>query len=216
MHAWYERARRATLYCFTLFLVTALGSGCGIFSPDESKDDGGGGPSVDFPLATEPTILIANFEKAWENLNILEYENVLHPDFYFWFAPDDIAEINTSSWGRAEEVQSVGNMFSGETGVEKGENGEDVTVPAIVSFTMQLVQLEGWRDDFDDGAEFAGADFRSRFAVTMEVRYTDAGRITAVTGDQFFYAKRVSTVIDGQSVDIYQLFAWKDTGSSAS
>lgn len=216
MHAWYERARRATLYAFSLFLITALGSGCGIFSPDESNEGGGGGGTVEFQLATTPSIMIDNFEKSWENLNILEYEEVLHPDFYFWFSPDDLDETQTLSWSRSEEIDSVTNMFSGQTGEKRDPDGNIEIIPAILSFEMTLTQQEPWSNTFDDGEEFAGADFRSRYNVSMTVRYTDADRVTKVDGEQMFYAKRVPTTVDGQNVDLYQIFAWKDLGNLGS
>lgn len=216
MHAHQSRAFRAFLHTFPLLLIAVLGSGCGIFSPDESKDGGGGGTPVEYPTAVTPDIMLGNFEKAWENLNILEYDKVLHESFVFWFADDDIASNNIGEfWDRASDMESAENMFSGRTGLRKNEEGQDEVIPAILSFDMTLDVVEPWRSDFTDGEEFAAADFRGRYRVNMTVRYADASRVTTVSGLQDFYVKRVEAQIDGQVVDVYQLFAWKDQGKDS-
>lgn len=214
MQAWIDRAPRALLHALAITLVLGLASGCGIFSPEESTDDdGGGGTAVEFPPAETPQQLIENFTNAYENLNIIEYEKALHPQFTFWFAPQEIDAVGAASWDRATDVQSTERMFEGQLGSRIGENGEPETVPAVQSIDLQLNPREPWTNDFDDGAEFAEADFRGGFDVTMTVRYTDSALISQVAGQQRFYIKLVDMEIDGQTRQVYQIYAWKDFGN---
>ncbi len=170
-------------------------------------------PAGDYPLPTTPQIWVANFERAYEQMDILEYEAVLHQDFTFWFSPDDIAETGSLSWSRSEELTASTNMFSGVPGSRTTGDGGTEIIPAIASITFSLTQVGEWTESFDDGSEYADADVRGTFDVDMVVRYAESDLRSLVIGRQFFYLTRRGVQVEEGAQDLYELFAWRDIGN---
>ena len=93
--------------------VVTFAAGCGIFSPDESDNDGGGGGVTEVPLATSPAILVNNFRTAWEERSIDVYESVLAEDFRFTFSSQDVdvSPGGQGFWDRAAEIEAAEQIF---------------------------------------------------------------------------------------------------------
>lgn len=170
-------------------------------------------PVDEFPLPTTPQIWVENFERAYEQLDIVEYEAVLHPDFTFWFSPADIFEVGALSWSRSEELAASTNMFSGVPGSRTTVDGGTEIIPAVTSISFSLTQVGEWTESFDDGSEYAEADVRGTFDVDMVVRYAESDMRSLVIGRQIFYLTRRGMQVDEGAQDLYHLFAWRDVGN---
>ena len=170
--------------------------------------------AVTFPRTTSPPVVIENLEKAWEQMHALEAERFLDEDYVFWFAPQDVDDVGTTSWDRAAELAAVSNLFSGQPGVRPDGQGGTELVPAVVSIDLQLQPVEGWTVDFDDGLEFADAEYRAVFDADMTVRYAGSDLVSQVVGRQAFYVKERLVDLGGTETVLYFLHAWRDLGPS--
>jgi len=174
--------------------------GCGIFSPDEGGDGGGGG-QVEYADPTNPDLLIDNFKKAWANRDFQAYDNLRHPDFLFEFATADIADSGTPNgiWDRTKDSESASNMFEGVPGP---------ATPAVESISLTLTPINAtWSDATEP--ELAGT-LKKTYEVDMTVTLTTQNRFQ-VSGYQDFYAIDVSA---NPSKPHYQLYYWRDQGIS--
>jgi hypothetical protein len=190
-----------------LFLVAALGIGCGVFSPDESKppDNGGGGGGT-FGAATTPDTLMANFKNAWEQRSIVEYEKLLDDQFQFFFDPNDgLDSFIGPSWGRQNELDSVGAMFRGDTGFDLITHE---AIPPILSIEFTtFAKIIDWSDPGTDPL-YEGT-LKARYKVGIKVQFQGVEQYTLVTGDNDFYVIKVPQT-DGP--DIYKIKVWEDQG----
>lgn len=209
---------RHLAHALSLALVLSLTSGCGIFSPDET-DDGGGGGDVDtsYALATTENQLIKNFERAHRDRNFQEYENLLAENFQFWFAPEDVdLAPNGFFWDRAADVASTERMFNGAV----GERPDGTPQPAVQNITLTLTGAEpAW---IDASGETVGGQtpvpegtMKRRYEVAMRVSYTAGDIVSEVNGEQLFYV--IPTQLDqgdGVSVTEWKLLIWRDFGDT--
>ena len=201
--------RRLTPVLF-LFLVAALIAGCGIFSPDQSKPTDQPPVNVDFPPATTPDILMANFKNAWEQRTIVEYEKVLDDQFQFFLAPKDYQDLQQfnfdPSWDRTAELKSVTAMFKGDGGFDLVNN---VAIPPILSIEFTtFAKIIDWSDPGSDPL-YAGT-LKARYKVGISVSFQGVEQKTLVTGDNDFYVVKVPQA-DGP--DIYKIKIWEDQGT---
>ena len=196
-----EPAAPHAVRALLVILSVTLFTGCGIFSPDESDPIDNGGEQQQFPLATSPAIFISNFEQAWEDRNLELYDDLLHEEFVFWLSEQDINELQIpGSWDRAREIATAEQMFG-------TASDPDLQVQSIEITTLDVV--ETWTPNFDN-PNVVGADLRGTYSVVMSVVFPD--KRTNVSGQQNFYLKEVTQVIDGVETGVYQLFAWEDLG----
>ncbi len=188
-----------------LFLVAALGMGCGVFSPDESKvpPPDTGGP---IGLATTPDSLMANFKNVWEQRSIVEYEKLLDDQFLFFFDPNDgLDNFIGPSWGRQNELDSAGAMFRGDAGFDLITQE---AIPPILSIEFTtFVKIIDWTDPGTDPL-YEGT-LKARYKVGIKVQFQGLSQYTLVTGDNDFYVIKVSQP-DGP--DIYKIKVWEDQG----
>jgi hypothetical protein len=63
-----------------------------------------------------PSILLQNLQRAWIHRDIEYYETLFSDDYRFYFAPSAIEQDPQlpEYWTRAEEVESVGQLFASE------------------------------------------------------------------------------------------------------
>ncbi|MBC8423170.1 hypothetical protein H8E07_03515, partial [bacterium] len=118
-----------------LALLVLAAGGC-IFSP-ESDPDPGGPPAPAWIWPGDAEQLMENFERAYSEMNIIEYEKILHEDYKFIF----IDALET--WYRQQDIQSTTNMFAGNPGVNPDESYRD-PVQSIAINT--LIRQTPWED----------------------------------------------------------------------
>lgn len=187
----------------TLALTVALVGllilpGCGIFSPDETTDGGGGG-QVEYADPTTPDLLITNFQKAWANRDFVAYDKMRHEDFLFEFAAADIAASGTPNgvWTKPVDDASVSNMFNNVP-------GKDTAAVQSISLTLtpqSAVWAEATEPELLDS-------LKKTYAVEMTVVLTDLNQFQ-VTGYQDFYAVDVS---ENPEKPHFQMVYWRDQG----
>ena len=174
-------------------------SACGIFSPDEKKDDIGGGPVV-YEASATPDALMRNFIKVWNARDYDKYFEIRHPEaFKFEFASADIAASGEPSgiWTKPKDDESTYNMFEGQP----SKDGE-----IVQSIEMRLIQRSaGWVPATEP--ELAGA-LKKTFDVDMIVTMTNAD-IYNVDGEQEFYA--INIAAEGAAPN-FVLLHWRDLG----
>jgi hypothetical protein len=95
-----------------------------------------------------PEKLMLNFVKAYGEMDLNLYEELLHEDFVFQYQPCDIENLKLDSpWhGKREELEIAANMFSGES-LRKADGR---VVPAIEQAELLVDGLE------QQGAAVAG------------------------------------------------------------
>jgi len=106
--------KRNVLLC-TLAVLVATVSSC-IFDADE-----GGPPPEDnrkFEDLTERWHVINNLELAYNKRYINQYDRILDENFTFFLTPGDVGGGLPEQWGRPEELQYNGLLFSSEPPAE--------------------------------------------------------------------------------------------------
>jgi hypothetical protein len=217
--------RRLSLVLLASFAVVAL-AGCGIFSPDESDDGGGGNPTTDFvetrvgvvPDSEGRDNVIQNLETAYRLLNYEEYEKLIHADYVFRVDPAEIDIVGIGEYSAAEDLESTYAMFNGETGEEPVldpvtglPTGEFRTVPPVQQIELELIPDSASSWTLMEDGEFAGS-WRRVYDVDMTVTYSGDGRIDTIRGKQVFYVRPGTLSDDTSGTEYWQLRAWEDQG----
>ncbi len=198
-----SRFHRALLP-LALSVLLLFSSGCGIFSPDESKE---APPPVsgDFEPATSPEILMENFKKAWEQMSIVEYEKLLATDFQFFFDPDDgLEEFLGASWDRTHEIGAATKMFSNQPGADP-KTGDPIPPILSIRFTT-FDKLTDWAEP--PAEPLYEGTIRARYKVAIQVTYQGEGSYSNVTGDNDFYVEPIE--VDGKTLWVIKV--WEDKG----
>lgn len=137
---------------------------------------------------------VAALEYSLENLDLALFDQLLHEDFRFEFATADIAASGTPNgiWERAQEMASIGNMFSGAPGSSTpGVKAIITTWTAIGGSWVAATEPEllgSWRRSFELDATVV---------LTTQARFQ-------INGVQDLYLLKVD--------DQYQIFHWRDQG----
>jgi hypothetical protein len=211
MFALPETRYRRILTLAGILMAAAALSGCGIFSPNEVKPDEEKPNNTPYPLATTQDQLIDNFQRAYNERNYEEYDDMLADGFVFYFAPDEVGELGQGvSYDRAQDTRSTWNMFNNQGGTTP--DGDPV--PPVQKLQLTLVPDEVgsvWTDQVAE--DYAGTTMK-RYKVDMLVTYADGSR-EQVVGLQEFYAVPVEiSAEDGTAITVYQLKYWKDLGKA--
>ncbi|MBU2503051.1 hypothetical protein KJ682_17095 [bacterium] len=127
----------------TLGLVGLLlfPTGC-IFSPDDN-DGPVGGSSAGLPFPGSPDQLMKNFRSIYEDMDIEDYRNMLHPDYLTILKEStrlDFPEVG-ETLDYTEEIRIHTNMFSGAPGRDAQGN---LTNPISAIQFDEPVQLTDW------------------------------------------------------------------------
>lgn len=193
---------KSLLWVASLVVATSLLSGCGLFSPDETEPDGTVPPPPEYPRATTPDLVVSNFERAYEEKSIAEYDKLLDSAFTFFFSQTDVNQLGVEpSWDRAAEMASATKMFSALPGTTPGGQPQE----PIQSFQV-LLEQETTTWDSNVPSQYAGT-LRKSYNVNMTVFFQGGGSV-AVRGIQDFYVAPVD--VDGTT--IYKLRYWVDFG----
>lgn len=162
-------------------LVCALAVGGCIFSPQDDPEPTPP-PVIVYVWPDTREKLMKNFEQAYGEMNIEEYEKILHPDYKFIFTNNDI-------WERQDDIASTTNMFAGrpgedETGLRNGVQSIDVNT---------MVPLGDWAVQPSNHPYFPDSQ---RILYQVQIVFNllgDDGSGTpstiTVSSNQFFYLK---------------------------
>jgi len=202
-----HRQRLLPLVCLGV-LALAI-SGCGLFSPDETRDDGGPGEVVQpYEDATTPDILINNFVRAYEERNFAQYSKLIHDEFQFFFWEEDVVKLGLDApgWDRVAELGATENMFEGNPGIDI----DDEPVPGIVKIAMtkQNDTVAAWVPS--QGEPLFDETLVRRYRFNIDVTHDGVSTQVQVRGIQEFYAAQVE--IDGKQ--LFQIKFWKDLGTN--
>jgi hypothetical protein len=184
--------RRSTTspFCLALPIVLlALTGGC--FNSNDPEDPD---PQSDaYPFADTVEQLMTNFRNAYQEMDIDEYDHVLHEDFLFVFADGSSVAPPSGVYTRAQDLESTTNMFAGDQGEADG-----MLMPGVrdIDFT-QLERLSDWEEADVDDVHFAGA-MRALFDVRV-VFYLNTQDVNTISIDsrQVFYVKSETEAAEG-------------------
>lgn len=184
------------LMVMTLAALLIAPAGC-IFSPDDD-------PTIDpvvteLPPAKTKEILMSNFKKVYEDMNIEGFINLLDENYKTIL----LAETQ-DQWGWADdfyfnytdEVSIHRKMFRGDPGVDPNGN----TVHPIASIEVDLLeQMVGWLDIPNDDIDFGGYEGQyAPFRVTIQFHDADLTHRFLVQQQVNFYVIPVEQ--DGQTI----------------
>lgn len=201
MFTHFDRAARPGLRALLVIAAVTLIGGCGIFSPDEPGDDGPIVPSDPWVPATTTAQFITNFERAWEERDLERYDELLAENFIFYVWSQDLDEVGVGFWDRAEEMDTARQMF--------GTPDSDPSL-TVESIEFSVFDPEVTFSDQIEDPDLADADLVGTYRVELIVGFP--GDDATVRGSQEFYLKKVEDTIDGQTLSVYKLRAWKDLG----
>jgi hypothetical protein len=171
--------------------------GCGIFSPDEPKDNvtSGGDGYTDL---SSPDDVLTNLRLAYNETEYDKYNALRHEDFEFQFPADefDLAQTANGRWDITRDSLSTERMF-------EGEQSKDGEVVQSIDLSMVASPIP-WSDNVEP--EFAGT-LRRTYTVRMDVAVS-GGTIYQVRGEHEFYVAPVD--VGGETQ--YRLRFWRDHG----
>ncbi len=108
--------RRFIVSLMAMSIALSLsGAGC-LFSPDKDTNPPGPEPEP-IPAPTTPDNLLKALKVIYNDKvrsateRRIAYENLLSPDFIFYFQPVDYDSCGCQDWGRDEDIQSAANIF---------------------------------------------------------------------------------------------------------
>jgi len=122
---------------------------------------------------------MTDFERAYAEMDIDAYENVLHEDYKFVFIDHAVV------WQRHQDIQSTSNMFGGQP----GHNPDGSYRPPVQSIAIDtLIRQTPWEDVPADDPDFPDSEkalYQTRLVLTLE-----GGEHTlTVQSDQYFFVK---------------------------
>jgi hypothetical protein len=148
----------------------------------------GSNPSVQqsgkaYPAASNPDLLVANFEQAVNEMNLDEYAKLLHADFAFIFAPGDRHRVAPDDrWNREDELSSMRSLFSGEPGTSRfgrempGVEGIKFALVAADDWIYGLAESETWTRTYHAFAKVLFRDGTRRLITRQQVLTLTARR----------------------------------------
>lgn len=169
------------------------------------------GPSTEseiqavYALARTPEILMDNFAKAYQGMDLDGYAALLHEDFIFTFQACDVTKLGLSSdhFTRTDELASAQAMFARKPHVKT----DGRTVPAVLSITFELwEQVAPWRPAGDP--ERPGI-LQGEYEIRMRLVLAGAGDIV-VRGRCVFFAIESEAEAGCAGQPGYQLIGWID------
>jgi len=161
--------------------------------------------------------VIDNLKLAYNELNFVQYDQLLHNSYIFRFDPTEIDAVGQLEFSHAKDVASTHAMMSGQIGQERvldaGGNwtGEYVLVPSVQAIRIGLTSERPSPWDLIPDGEFAGA-WSKTFDVFMTVTYSGSSKVDTIVGKQVFHVVP-GIIVEGEvEFDVWQLRAWADMG----
>jgi hypothetical protein len=154
-----------------LLLMAAVVSGCIVETkPSQTQVH----PYV---APTSPEKVIQNLAALYINMDLVEYDSTLAPDFVFRFAPGDISQGQADSLTRAEEMAFAENLFV---------NGAGEGAPRATRIQLVLQTASGGDDN-----RIGHTGWKRYYVNTnLSVSFTNANPIQ-VTGPALMYFRQV-------------------------
>ena len=158
--------------------LAILASGGCIFSPDGGGDDNTPVPDP-YPWPSTPDILMNNFERAYGEMNIDEYRNIIHEDYKFIFIDDG------ETWYRDDDLQSTQHMFAGND----GQNPDVSLRDGVQSISMNsLIRDTAWENIPGNDPDFPDSK-RALFQVNIVFTLNGGDNTITVRSNQEFFVK---------------------------
>jgi hypothetical protein len=176
--------------------------------------DGGTGPTdpPPPPVLNTPDELVEALRVAWEARNPA-MGSLLSDTFRFHFSRNDVDFwALPATWGSAEELSCVGNLFAGDAGLRPGGV---VQSPLDTRFTfgLNLTPVEGaWAVTTRQDPPFAGLLSR-RYDVIMIAQYVSADFDFVGSRNEFFLSEETVLQADGTEARRYVIQEWRDLGN---
>lgn len=131
-----------SLFLLAIVALLVAPAGC-IFSPDDEPDPGPGPGPVGLPFPSSPDILMANFQKVYEDMDYNNFKDMLHPDYITLLQASTQQEFPDvgPTLDLAEELRIHQRMFGGQPVTDPDGN----LVPGISTISFQTFQqVDTW------------------------------------------------------------------------
>jgi hypothetical protein len=104
--------KRPILLCILAVVALSAAHGC-IFSP---KTDPPPPPPTNYKEQTSPENVLWNLQVAYRRYrtDIAEYAKLLHPEFLFYFQPNDARDLGQDYWNRDVDSTQTGALFDAQ------------------------------------------------------------------------------------------------------
>lgn len=199
----------------TLVLYLGLGSllllaaaGC-LFSPDEPDDPPDGGDPTELPFPDSKEQLLANFQRAYELMDINVYGPMLHDDYKFFLQEDDIEGLGLpfDHFNRDDDIDLMENIFSGNPHLR--DDGEVSAAVTEITFST-LDQNSVWEPSTHP--DFPGAE-RALYLVDISF-LRPADTTILVNGRTEFYLVSRDSMNNGVPTPYWQVMGQVDQTNS--
>lgn len=165
--------------------------------------------------------LVPALEDAYNNMNYIDYQRLIHEDYVFRVDPPEVDIIGAVEFSAAEDLEATESMFSGETGLEPVidpatglPTGEFTVVPPVQSIEFELTPDSASEWTEMETGEFEGA-LRRVFDLNLTVTFGGSTRVEAIRGKQVLYAVEGSVLGDTSGTLYWQIRGWEEQGIDA-
>ncbi len=198
--------KRSLQLLTVLAFLTALAGGC--FDPEDSPVDPDPAVST-FPFPDTAEKLMANFQAAYDSMDIAEYAFTLHEDFVFLFSSEcEIGPVG-GAYSRTDDLLHTTRLLNGEAGYDRVHARP---LPAVrdIAF-LQFENLTGWSEVSQDEPGFPGG-LKAMYAVTAVMTLDTVDDNTyGIDSLQVFYVKQeMGTAPGGESRLRFYLVGQRD------
>ncbi|MBU0742908.1 hypothetical protein KKA85_09130 [bacterium] len=184
--------------------LTVLAVGGCIFSPEPDSNPPVT-PIQPYQWPDTADKLMENFERAYSEMNINEYEIILHEDYKFIFID------NVEIWYRQQDITSTTNMFAGNP----GQNPDNTFREGVQSIEINtLIRQTPWEDIPANDPDFPNSE-RALFLVNIKFILEGGLNTITVSSDQEFFVKSEEVDQgDGTTRTRYYLYGQRDLEST--
>ena len=160
-------------------------------------------PVIGLPYPNSPDVLMGNFKQAYDDMDLDEYRDILHPDYKFFYQQADIDNLGLASdhHSRDEELLISVHIFSGNPAPSSGEAGV-----AAIDFNY-LTPATVW--EVSVNPDFLGAK-RALYQIILFFERPASTTIEVQGNQEFYVVSRDSLRDDGTITDYYQLIGQVD------
>ena len=170
------RLHRLSMVPLGLGLLLLLASAGCIFSPDNKPPDD---PVDDWSFPDTEDQLMANFKRAYSEMNIDRYRDVLNDNYKFMFQQEDIEHLGLpyDHFNRDDELDAATNMFTGVSPAPE--------VPAISSISIDVLEPQTAWQDVIEHPDFPNSRRRA-YQITMYIERPGATTFKVEGLQEFF------------------------------
>ena len=193
------------LFAVLVIGISVLAFNSCILDPKEAPPDDNKPTEAYKNLAEARDNVLFNLEKSYNERNIDQYRELLDDGFVFHFSNADIknGDVSVAQWGRAEDLQTAGNMFN--------PNFSRPGQAPVSSIDLTLTYAEG-EDLWNKITPEDQVNYPDEFWYEKTVRYrltVEAGDFTYV-GDNLQASFVVRWGSDQDGNEFWRIIAWRD------